>query len=80
MSRVHELQAEIAKIRDECKHDQGYYVGNWSWRPGTWWPSRICNNCAMAIDGLTTQEKHDFLESEKKSQLEWSIANGTTKS
>jgi len=75
MSRVHDLQMEIAKIREECKHDQGYYVGNWSWRPGTWWPSRICNNCAMAIEGITAEEEKEFQDNEAKKQEEWQKAN-----
>jgi hypothetical protein len=75
MSRVHELQVEIAKIREECKHDKGYTVGNWSWRPGTWWPSRICNNCAMAIDGLTKEEEKKFLDDEAQRQKDWEKAN-----
>jgi hypothetical protein len=75
MSRVHELQAEISKIRNECKHDQGYFVGNWSWRPGSWYPSRICNNCAMNIDGLTKEEERKFLDDEAKRQEEWKKAN-----
>jgi hypothetical protein len=66
---------EIAKIREECKHDQGYYVGNWSWRPGTWWPSRICNNCAMAIEGITAEEEKEFQDNEAKKQEEWQKAN-----
>lgn len=75
MSRVHELQAEIAKIRDECKHVEGYYVGNWSWRPGTFYPSRICNTCAMCIDGITLEELKEFSEAEKKRQEEWKKNN-----
>lgn len=75
MSRVHELQAEIAKIRDECKHDQGYHVGNWSWRPGAWHVSRICNNCAMNIIGLTQEEEKKFLDDEAKRHEEWKKAN-----
>lgn len=64
MSKVRDLLQQIGDIRAACKHDGTYTIGNWSWRPGTWWPSRICDNCAMAIDGLTQDELKKFQASE----------------
>jgi hypothetical protein len=71
MNKIQELQNQISEIRSACKHDGTYTVGNWSWRPGTWYPSRICDNCAMAIEGLTQDELEMFQAGEAKRQRDW---------
>lgn len=76
MSRVIELQMEIEQIRANCKHEQGYVVGNWSNRPGSWKPERICNNCRMNISGITEQEIKDFQTAEDDRNKTWRKENG----
>lgn len=49
-------EVELLDIRSKCEHPS-YFVGLWSWRAGSYYPSRICNECQIAIPGITEDER-----------------------
>ena len=52
---IRKAEAELANIRSVCLHTS-WFVGFWSWRPGSDHPSRICNECQNCIPGITDEE------------------------
>lgn len=59
------IQAELAKLREGCLHNEGYFIGYWSYRVGAVEISRICDTCQMAIEGITSDEINQFVKDKK---------------
>jgi hypothetical protein len=55
MAIISQAEVELAAIRADCSHPS-YFVGIWSWRVGSYQPSRICNECHNSIPGITEEE------------------------
>jgi hypothetical protein len=49
-------QMEISRIQQSCKHDNGYFCGMYSWRIGSGYPTRMCNQCLTTLPGITEEE------------------------
>ena len=54
-SKIIKAQAEIEQIRATCNH-QSFFIGMYSWRPGSMNPARICNDCDGQVVGITAEE------------------------
>lgn len=47
---------ELDALRKQCAHDGPYFIGNWSWRVGSWSTKRICTLCKMPCGEPTSEE------------------------
>ena len=56
LNKIQDSQIELQEIRSKCLHNEGYRLGLWSYRVGQSNPSRICNVCQYAIEGITEKE------------------------
>jgi hypothetical protein len=56
LNQLIQVQDELAEIRKNCPHTY-YTVGWWSWRVGAIMASRICDDCKIAIPGITQEEE-----------------------
>lgn len=59
------IQSELARLREGCEHNGGYYVGLWSYRVGQVEVSKICSICQMHMPGVTADEIKHFIEQRK---------------
>lgn len=48
-------QEKIKEIQEKCAHSERF-VGYYSWRIGSFHPSRICKACNAWIESATTEE------------------------
>lgn len=48
-------QVEIARLQAECLHPS-YECVMYSYRVGSYLPTRVCGECAKPVDGITEEE------------------------
>ena len=49
---------ELDVLRSNCKHDAGYIIGNFSYRPGSITVRRICNICQIPTGEEMSEEEY----------------------
>lgn len=56
---IHSANKEIEEIRSECPHTS-HRCEMYMWRPGGFFPSRICLVCDKPLNGITEQESAEI--------------------
>jgi len=64
-----QTKSKLEELRSGCAHDEGYYVGWWSWRIGAMEVAQICDICQMPTGKMEDEEKRSFLEKEKEREI-----------
>ena len=50
------INKKIEELRSGCPHNGGFWIANWSDRPGNVYVSRVCTICRMSVEGITERE------------------------
>lgn len=65
---IQALQSQIQEIQKQCEHP-GYECVMYSYRIGSYYPTRLCTTCRYPLPGITPEE-------EQKAR-EWSQQSGS---
>jgi hypothetical protein len=52
---IQECERRMQHIRSSCQHPD-YELTMWSYRPGAYYPCRMCKLCRYPITGITQEE------------------------
>jgi len=62
---IKEATIKLEDIRKNCDHPE-FTVEMFSWRVGSYYPSRICSICESSITGITKEEEQDCWDKHTK--------------
>lgn len=55
---IDDINNKIKDIQNNCKHPD-YEVVMYSWRPGAFYPTRMCTICRSTLPGITYDEEQE---------------------